>query len=206
MSERVTPLTSVLTHAWLRVGETLLLILECCSCHTPSLPQDTTLPASISLGTASVRGTLTGSHLAPTVSLTANLPEPRITASTSISNAAVCVEARGPMFGLDARIHTSLPTVQQFRASDTQAQAKLYSTPRFEGCDADVFLSGPDVLPLVSSTTVFDPLSASQPLRVRLNGRVKVSIGGVTTGVQGGGQGAAAAGTGAEVLFQGEAL
>ncbi|GIL58075.1 hypothetical protein Vafri_13263 [Volvox africanus] len=169
------------------------------------MPPDVELPDGVQLGSASVRGQMAGSHLAPGVDLTAEAPAARVTGSASFSQKAISMSARGPAFSVDGTVHTSLPYFDELRASETQAEATYYARPRFMGADLELHCAAPgaDLLPLATGPATpppFDPLAANQPLHLRVAGHARLALRPAPGG--GGGGGGFGAGTGAGVLQQ----
>ncbi|GIM02660.1 hypothetical protein Vretimale_7447, partial [Volvox reticuliferus] len=171
------------------------------------LPPDVELPDGIRLGSASVRGLMAGSHLAPGVDLTAEAPAARMTGSASFSQKAISMSARSPAFSVDCTVHTSLPYFDELRSSETQAEAAYYARPRFMGADLELHCAAPgaDLLPLATGPATsppFDPLAANQPLHLRVAGHARLALRPAPLGGGGGGGGGFGAGTGAGVLQQ----
>lgn len=50
------------------------------------------------------------------------------------------ISARGPTLTLDGKALTSVPDLDKAREADSQAEATLYSKPRFEGGDLNLSL------------------------------------------------------------------
>jgi hypothetical protein len=93
--------------------------------------------------------------------------------------------------------HLQPPSFEEVKAAITQAQATALAKPQLAGLDADVGLRGLDVVPLVSANGEAAlrqlAVQSGQPLRLKLNGRARVS-GAVRTQAEAGGATADAAG------------
>ena len=74
-------------------------------------------------------------------------------------------------------LHLQPPSFDAVKAANTQVQATALAQLNLTGLDADVCLRGLDVVPLVSDEVALRQLAvqSGQPLRLKLNGRAKVS-------------------------------
>lgn len=73
----------------------------------------------------------------------------------------------------------SIPYIEQARMADTQAEATLYSLPRFEGGSLAVSIGAVDVAPLFAGaggTIPADPVAGGPPLRARVAGNCRASL------------------------------
>ncbi|KAF8055821.1 TIC236 [Scenedesmus sp. PABB004] len=107
-------------------------------------------PAAVLAGAGPVnmRGSLTGSHLAPTTRVEWAAPASGLSGSASVSPTAVTAAAAGPAFSLRASAATSTPNAERARAANTQAEATYYGLPRVEGFSLEGRCSGVDLMHL----------------------------------------------------------
>lgn len=71
-------------------------------------------------GPVNVRGSLSGSHVAPTTRVEWAAPSSGLTGSASVSPTALSMASSGPGFNIKASAVTSNPTVEQARNANTQ--------------------------------------------------------------------------------------
>ncbi|WIA09845.1 hypothetical protein OEZ85_010059 [Tetradesmus obliquus] len=110
-------------------------------------------PAAVLAGAGplNVRGSMSGSHLAPTTRLDWASPSGGLSGSASFTPTALQAAGSGPGFSVRASAVTSNPTAEQARAADTQAEATYYGTPRVEAFQLEGSLAGVDLLPLAAA-------------------------------------------------------
>lgn len=89
-------------------------------------------PAAVLAGAGplNVRGSMSGSHLAPTTRLDWASPSGGLSGSASFTPTALQAAGSGPGFSVRASAVTSNPTAEQARAADTQVGAACHAMPR----------------------------------------------------------------------------
>ncbi len=135
-----------------------------------------------------MRGSLTGSHLAPATRLEWAAPSGGLSGSATATPEALALSAVGPGFRFAASADTSNPYAHLARAADSQAQATHWGAPRIEGFSLEGSLDGVDLMPLADAAgaTGSAPggsggaaaprtLLDGSPLRLRLSGSARAS-------------------------------
>ena len=113
----------------------------------------------------------------PTIDVALQLPEASASAAVELRRAAIRASVASPSGDAAGTLHLSPPSFEAVKAALTQAEATALARPNVTGLDADVSLRGLDVAPLVSDEQALRKMTAQsgQPLRLRLNGRARVS-------------------------------
>ena len=113
----------------------------------------------------------------PTINLALQLPEAAASCSAQLGRNSSRLTLASPSADVTSTLHLQPPSIDAVKAAYTQAQAMALAQPHLTGLDADVSLRGLDVLPLVSDEAAVRQLAvqSGQPLRLKLNGRAKVS-------------------------------
>lgn len=130
----------------------------------------------------------------PTIDVALQLPEASASAAAQLRRSAIRASVASPSGDAAGTLHLSPPSFEAVKAAVTQAEATALARPNVTGLDADVSLRGLDVAPLVSDEQALRQMTAQsgQPLRLRLNGRARVSGTVSQEGEAAGGAGAAA--------------
>jgi hypothetical protein len=102
-------------------------------------------------GPLNVRGSLSGSHLAPSTRVDWAAPSSGVTGSAQFSTTALSVGCSGSQFSLRASAAVSNPTMEQARNANTQVEATYFGTPRVEAFQLEGSLNGVDLLPLMQT-------------------------------------------------------
>ncbi len=120
---------------------------------------------------------LQGSHMEPTIDVALQLPEASASAAVVLRRSAIRASVASPSGDAAGTLHLSPPSFDAVKAALTQAEATALARPNVTGLDADLSLRGLDVAPLVSDEQALRQMTAQsgQPLRLRLNGRARVS-------------------------------
>ena len=120
-----------------------------------------------------------GSHLEPTLEVAAQLPEASASCTAQLRRTAAQLTMSSPHADTTVTAHLLPPSLEDVKAAVTQVQATALAKPNVAGLDGEVGLRGLDVVPLVSldGEAALRQLAAQsgQPLRLKLNGRAKVS-------------------------------
>ena len=118
-----------------------------------------------------------GSHMEPTIDMALQLPEASASCTAQLRRNSARLTLASPSADAAGTLHLQPPTFDAIKAANTQAQATALAQLNLTGLDADVSLRGLDVVPLVSDQVALRQLAvqSGQPLRLKLNGRAKVS-------------------------------
>ena len=113
----------------------------------------------------------------PTIDVALQLPEASASAAVELRRSAIRASVASTSGDAAGTLHLSPPSFEAVKAALTQAEATALARPNVTGLDADVSLRGLDVAPLVSDEQALRKMTAQsgQPLRLRLNGRARVS-------------------------------
>lgn len=113
----------------------------------------------------------------PTINLALQLPDAAASCTAQLGRNSSRLTLASPAADVTSTLHLQPPSIDAVKAANTQAQATALAQPHLTGLDADVSLRGLDVLPLVSDEAAVRQLAvqSGQPLRLKLNGRAKVS-------------------------------
>ena len=113
----------------------------------------------------------------PTLDVVLQLPEASASATAQLRRSAVRASLASPSGDAAGTLHLAPPSFEAVKAALTQAEATALARPNVTGLDADVSLRGLDVVPLVGDEQALRHMTAQagQPLRLRLNGRARVS-------------------------------
>lgn len=84
-------------------------------------------------GPLNVRGSLTGSHLAPATRVDWAAPSSGVTGSAQFSPTALSVACSGGQFSLRASAALTNPTMEQARNANTQVRAGFGGVGKFRG-------------------------------------------------------------------------
>mmetsp|Transcript_14670 Transcript_14670/g.42944 ORF Transcript_14670/g.42944 Transcript_14670/m.42944 type:complete len:253 (+) Transcript_14670:1321-2079(+) len=118
-----------------------------------------------------------GSHLAPTLDCSFHAPSSSVSGTVRLLPSSISLVATGPALSTAATMLVTVPESERARNADTQADATLFSKPRFMGCDLSLDLKPTDVLPLLDiGEAPVDPASGGPPLRARLGGGMHLSL------------------------------
>ncbi len=98
------------------------------ACYLPADVREQ-LPAGAlaGLGLAQMRGSMTGSHLAPEVVVQTSLPADSrllVAGTAAFGPSAISMSARGPALSLDTTVCISTPNQERLRAADTQVRSR----------------------------------------------------------------------------------
>lgn len=120
---------------------------------------------------------LQGSHMEPTIDLALQLPEASAACTAQLRRTSARLTLASPSADAAGTLHLQPPSFDAVKAANTQVQASALAQLNLTGLDADVSLRGLDVVPLVSDEVALRQLAvqSGQPLRLKLNGRAKVS-------------------------------
>ncbi len=114
----------------------------------------------------------------PTVEVAAALPEAQASCSATLRREAARLSWTSPQSDAAGTLFLAPPGFAAVKAAVTQAQATSLARPNPTGLEAEVSLKGLDVVPLVSDQAALRQLAvqqSGQPVRLRLNGRVRVA-------------------------------
>lgn len=141
------------------------------------LPEGVALPPGMVVGRASLSASLLGSHLEPTLEVAAQLPDASASATAQLRRTAARLTLASPHADTAATLHLLPPSFEDVKAALTQTQASALAVPNVAGLDGEVGLRGLDVMPLLSGEAAARQLAlqSGQPLRLKLNGRARVS-------------------------------
>ena len=120
---------------------------------------------------------LQGSHMEPTIDLALQLPEASASCTAQLRRNSARLSLASPSADAAGTLHLQPPSFDAVKAANTQVQATALAQLNLTGLDADVSLRELDVVPLVSDEVALRQLAvqSGQPLRLKLNGRAKVS-------------------------------
>jgi hypothetical protein len=140
-------------------------------------PAAAPLPAGAAPGAAALRATMRGSHLAPVIDVEYELPNVAAVGRARLTREATHATLRSPHLDAAATAHLRPPPLAAVRAAVTQAAATALARPDVAGADLELSLRGLDAAPLAADSAALRRLAASsgEPLRLRLNGRARVS-------------------------------
>eukprot|EP00775_Hariotina_reticulata_P008364 gene8364-8548_t len=117
-------------------------------------------------GPLNLRGSLMGSHLAPTTRVEWAAPASRVTGSATFTPLALAVTTGGPGFSLRGSATTTNPTADLARAANTQAEATCWGTPRVESFQLEGSVAAVDLLQLAAAApSAASPGGADSPDR-----------------------------------------
>lgn len=113
----------------------------------------------------------------PTLDVALQLPEASASCTAQLRRAAARLSLASPYADAAGTLHLAPPGFDAVKAAITQQAATALAQPNVTGLDADVSLRGLDVVPLVSDEQALRQLAmqSGQPLRLKLNGRARVS-------------------------------
>jgi hypothetical protein len=134
------------------------------------------------VGSLNVRGSLEGSHLAPTTRAQWLAPSSGVAGSATLGPTRLSGELTGPAFSLRATADTSAPHAELARGADTQAAAMHWGQPRVEGVEIDAALAGVDVAGLVAQPPPAPTVAQAEGAQAGPPGAA--SAGGVLSSVQ----------------------
>ena len=113
----------------------------------------------------------------PALKASVQLPEASASCTAQLRREAARITLASPYADASGTLHQDPPSFPAVKAAITQAQASALAVPKVTGLDADVAMRGLDVVPLVSDEAALRQLASQsgQPLRLKLNGRARVS-------------------------------
>lgn len=114
----------------------------------------------------------------PTLEVAAALPEAQASCSATLRREAARLSWASPQGDASGTVFLAPPGFDAVKAAVTQAQATALARPSPTGLEADVALRGLDVVPLASDQAALRQLAvqqSGQPVRLRLNGRIRVA-------------------------------
>eukprot|EP00873_Tetraselmis_striata_P029672 jgi/Tetstr1/449936/TSEL_036990.t1 len=139
------------------------------------LPAGAELPAGVSIGSLSLKGTMEGAHVDSKIRVRWEAPMSSARGTADLSPSAMTFTAASPTFYAAATGHTRATDPALAKRAITQAAAKAVAAPKLIGTDVDVHLKGLDVMPLVSAAPSSSAAAAGQPVRLKLAGRTRFS-------------------------------
>lgn len=113
----------------------------------------------------------------PTIDVALQLPEASAACTAQLSRGSARLSLASPSADAAGTLHLAPPSFEAVKAALTQRAATALAQPVVTGLDADVAMRGLDVVPLVSGEQALRQLAVQSgtPLRLKLNGRARVS-------------------------------
>ncbi|KAK9862508.1 hypothetical protein WJX84_009406 [Apatococcus fuscideae] len=137
------------------------------------LPQGTELPASLTLGPASLEASMQGTGMAPEIKALWEVPAAQATGSALLNIDSTKITCMAPSLDLSAVMHVRPPPMEALKNARTQEEVTALAQPIFEGCEVDLDLKGVDAVPLVPNMS--EPSAGSQQPRLKLHGTTKLT-------------------------------
>lgn len=133
------------------------------------------LPLELGKGLSSGTVAMRGAHLSPVINTIFSVSN-GAQGSVRFQRESTSLEVSSPHFEASGSVYLNPPSYASMKSAVTQAQASDLAKPNFTGCSMNVSMKGFDMIPFLSDNDAVRNLSktAGEPLKLRVNGRVKL--------------------------------
>lgn len=136
---------------------------------------DVALPLELGKGLSSGTVAMKGAHLSPVINTLFTVSN-GAQGSVRFQRESTSLEVSSPHFEASGSVYLNPPSYASMKSAVTQAQASDLAKPNFTGCSMNINMKGFDMIPFLSDNDAVRNLSktAGEPLKLRVNGRVKL--------------------------------
>lgn len=136
---------------------------------------DIILPIELDTGLSSGSFAMKGAHMSPVIDTSFNISN-GTHGTVRFQRDCTSMKVQSPQFEAVGSVYLQPPSYQDVKKAFTQVQASKLAQPNFTGGTMTLNLNGLDMLPLLSDNDSVRNLSksAGEPVRLRVNGRVKL--------------------------------
>ena len=136
---------------------------------------DVVLPMELDTGLSSGSFIMKGAHMSPVIDTSFNISN-GTHGTVRFQRDSTSLKVQSPQFEALGSVYLQPPSYQDVKKAVTQDQASELAKPNFTGGAVSLNLNGLDVLPLISDDDSVRSLSksAGEPVKLRVNGRVKL--------------------------------